>query len=546
MADESHDTSITETSLEQIDKLYAKHQQKFKSRATIPVEWRIYNLKQLWWMIKDNEAAIQAASKEDLDTGPLACSISDLWPVYNEIALAIRRLPTWVKPEVRWWDSQLAFKFMCPTIRKQPKGVCLIISPWNYPWQLSLVPLVHAIAAGCPVMLKPSEHSPACSALLAKLLPQYLDSGAYSVVLGGPQQAAHLLEKSWGHILFTGSGRIGSMVATAAAKTLTPMTLELGGKSPVIVSKCADLRKIARRIFSIKQLTCGQMCVTPDYILCDREVVKEFVEECKQTLEHFFPPAPSEQSMLKQPFTSRLRTKESYDRMQSFMEQADSAGRLAYKGEANAGSLRMGFSLVLLNEDGVGETGPLIEEEIFGPVLPIIPYSSLDTAIEYINNGPDPLAIYVCSSKRSVFKRVCEETMSGSCTWNDFAFSTFARSLPFGGVGASGYGAYHGEDGFKTFTHQKSTLEIPLYFEPLMSLRYPPITAFGQTVLTSLLLTGSSFNRPRSVRDERIRWYQGLPWMYIVGVAFACVFAVLVNLDNIQARTGMRAQTLNI
>ncbi|KAK1923282.1 Aldehyde/histidinol dehydrogenase [Papiliotrema laurentii] len=511
------------TTKDEIDSAYAALHETFATRKTYSLGYRVYQLKQLAYLIHDNRTAIHAAVKEDLGGGQFAVDLCDVFPILNEVDLAIKRLPKWAKDETRYMDSMLTFKFMSPRIHKQPKGVALIISPWNYPWQLTFIPLVNAIAAGCPALIKPSEFSPASSALMAKLLPLYLDSQAYRVVLGDAEQSTHLLKRPWGHIMYTGSDRVGKIVAKAAADTLTPTTLELGGKSPVIITEDADIPKTVKRMFTIKQLNTGQMCVTPDYVLCAEEIVDKFIAECKKTLDEFFPPFPHENSILHAPMASHLRSSKDFERQAAFIQQAESAGKLVYKGEVDVEKRRMGFSIVKLSLDGQGEKGGLVEEEIFGPVLPIIPVSSLDSAIRYINARPHPLSVYVCSSRKSVFNKVVKETISGSVTWNDFAFAVFARSLPFGGVGGSGWGAYHGYDGFVTFTHAKSTLQVPLLFEPLMSLRYPPVRPFAERALR-FLLTTSLPARPKSVEDEERRmkwrkWRGTLILMLVLGVA---------------------------
>ncbi|WVQ83377.1 hypothetical protein IAT38_005518 [Cryptococcus sp. DSM 104549] len=491
-----------DTPIAELDKIYATLTARFESRATLPLAYRLYNLKQLAYLVQDNSQRIQDAVNKDLGKGGFDVVSGDLWPVLNEIDLAVKKVGCWMKDDRRITDALFSMKSMRPRVKKQPKGVALIISTWNFPWQLSLSPLVGAIAAGCPAVIKSSEHAPTSAALLAELLPKYLDPEAYAGVCGGVEQATALLEKQWGHILYTGGAAVGKIVAQAAAKTLTPSTLELGGKSPVIVTSSADLKIAARRMLSLKTMTSGQICVAPDYILCVKDRVDEFVEVCKATLAEFFPPSPSPHSLLQPPQSCQLRNQADVTRQLSFITSAETRGKLVYRGEIDETQRKMGISLVRLNEGAVGETGGLVEEEVFGPVLSIIPVENLDAAIKYVNDRPKPLALYVCAGKRSEFLKVVNETWSGSATWNDFVLATFARNIPFGGIGASGWGAYHGKDGFDTFTHSKAVLEIPYLFEPLMSLRYPPVTALRQKLLTHLLFAGVNFSRPTSVEHE--------------------------------------------
>ncbi|WWC64986.1 uncharacterized protein I303_107600 [Kwoniella dejecticola CBS 10117] len=514
------------TSMDQIDKICTTLNARFDSMATHSLAYRLYNLKQLAYLIQDNEERIQQAVYKDLGKGGFDVSSGDLWPILNEIDLAVRRVKSWMRDESRIWDAMLSFKFMRPRVKKQPKGPVLIISAWNYPWQLTLSPLVGAIAAGCPAVLKVSEHAPSSSALLAELLPRYLDPEGYAVVLGAVDESTRLLEKPWGHILYTGSAGVGKIVATAAAKTLTPTTLELGGKSPVVVSSCANVKIAARRMFTIKQMAAGQV-IAPDYVLVMKDRVDDFIAACKETLDTFFPPSPSPLSFLHTPQSASMRNNTDLDRMISYLDKAEAEGKLVHRGEMNKETRRLGISLVKTNLNGEGESGGLVEDEVFGPVMAIIPVDDLDTAIKYINARPHPLALYVCSGKRSVFKKVINETWSGSATWNDFAFATYARNLPFGGVGASGWGSYHGKDGFDTFTHHKAVLEIPYIFEPLMSLRYPPLTNAKKALFKFLLCSGVSFSPPMSVEGEegKMRRRKVVKWMttILVGLVVAYI-----------------------
>ncbi|WWD20892.1 hypothetical protein CI109_105370 [Kwoniella shandongensis] len=524
------------TSLEKIEEIYTTLNARFDSLATHSLAYRLYNLKQLAYMIQDNEERIQEAVGKDLGKGAFDVSFGDLWPIINEINLALKRVEGWMKDEWRIKDAMFSFKSMRPRVKKQPKGVALIISTWNYPWQLALNPLIGAIAAGCPAVIKASEHAPSSAALLAEIMPRYLDPEGYAVVVGAVDETTRLLEKPWGHILYTGSAGIGQIVAHAAVKTLTPTTLELGGKSPVVVSSCANLKIAARRMFSIKQMTAGQICIAPDYVLVVKDRVDEFIAECRKTLDEMFPPSPSPLSTLHASSASNVRNSADLDRMMTYVSTAEEQGKLIYKGEVDKSTRRMGISLIRLNENAEGETGGIVKEEIFGPVMSIIPVENVDAAIKYINDRPRPLALYVCSGNRSVFEKILNETWSGSATWNDFAFATVARNLPFGGVGASGWGSYHGEDGFNTFTHRKAVLEVPYLFEPLMSLRYPPMAGWKQTIFKLMLFSGVSFRRPTSVEGEAKRLQRKKVISWLSG-------ALLLAVSVYAGALGIRAQS---
>ncbi|GMK56329.1 hypothetical protein CspeluHIS016_0301690 [Cutaneotrichosporon spelunceum] len=485
-----------DTPLDKIDELYDRLINTFQSHKTLPLAFRLYNLKQLAYMMQDNVAAFQAALASDLQRHPFDVELTEVWPAIGDIELAIKRLPEWMADESKTKDANGSFKLARPRVVKQPKGVSLIIGAWNFPVLLVIAPLIAAISAGCPAIIKGSEHSPASSALIAQLLPKYLDTDAYGFVTGGPEQATALLQKRWGHILYTGSGQVGKIVATAAAQTLTSTTLELGGKSPVIVSSDADVAVIARRLLSMKALNAGQVCVSPDYVLCAKDRVEELIQAMKDTLDEFYPPN-SDRSLIGDQFVfaSGIRNSRDYDRLVKVIEAADEEGKLVYRGETDASRNRMGINLVRLNHNGEGETTTLATDETFGPILPIIPVDDVEAAIQYVNARPTPLALYVCS------RSLIEKTLSGSAIWNDFSLTPAAATLPFGGVGESGWGNYHGYYGFLAFSHQKAIIEIPLWLEIAQKARYAP--NFNQKMVRRFLGAKIKFARPTSVEDEQ-------------------------------------------
>ncbi|BEI82732.1 hypothetical protein CcaverHIS002_0306000 [Cutaneotrichosporon cavernicola] len=491
-----------DTPLNEIDELYDRLSATFASHKTHALAFRLYNLKQLAYMLQDNVPAFQAALAADLQKKPFDVELTEVWPAIGDIDLAIKRLPEWMADESKSKDATGSFKLARPRVVKQPKGVSLIIGAWNFPVLLVVCPLIAAISAGCPAIIKGSEHSPASSALLAQLIPKYLDPDAYGFVMGGPEQATALLQKRWGHILYTGSGQVGKIVATAAAQTLTSTTLELGGKSPVIVSADADITITARRMLSMKQLNAGQVCVAPDYVLCAKERVDELVKAMKDTLDEFYPPN-SDRSLIGDSFdfASGIRNSRDYERLVKVIEAVDEEGKLVYRGETDPSRLRMGINLVRLNHNGDGETTTLVTEETFGPIIPIIPVDDVDAAIRYVNARPTPLALYVCSSSRKVFLDVINKTISGSAIWNDFSMTPLATTLPFGGVGESGWGSYHGFYGFLAFSHQKAVIEMPLWLEMAQKARYAP--NFNKKMVRRFLGANVKFPRPISVEHEQ-------------------------------------------
>lgn len=475
------------------DLLYATH----ASRKCQPIEYRLHYLKQLGYMLQDHSDAICETVRLDLGRSYEETAFGEVWVILHEVELAVARLAEWMKDESGFRDTHAGFKLNRPRVKKQPKGPALIVGPWNYPWQLNLGPLLGAIAAGCPAVVKPSEHSKHSSALFAQLVEQYLDPEAHRVVLGAVDHSTQLLDLEWAHIYFTGSTAIGRVVAQAAAKNLVPCTLELGGKSPVIICPSADLKISARRILSIKAMGCGQMCTNADYVLCPRDLVPALMQAMRETLQEFYP------DPLKTPAQSQMIHERAYERIAKMLDGARSQGKEIIGGETDASQRRVSVTVVKMNDGGQGESGPLLQEELFGPLLPIVPVEDVDAAIAYVNARPHPLALYVFSKRRADYEYVLERTLSGGSCFNDISIQTIQVGIPFGGVGQSGYGAGHGKNYFDTFTHRRAAIEVPFHMEPFMKLRYPNAGPIGHKIFKFLLGGKLSFKRSPSVEAEK-------------------------------------------
>jgi len=389
--------------------------------------------------------------------------ILEIGATLTEAVNAYHSVAKWSKPErapfsLNWFATK-------PTIRKEPKGVVLIISPFNYPIFLALRPLVGAIAAGNACVLKPSELTPAFSALLADLVPKYLDPELYAVVNGGIPETTKILELQWDHILYTGGSRVASIVLTAAAKTLSPVTTELGGNSPAVIDTTCDLKLTARRLLWGKVANSGQTCIAPDYALVPKGFVDQFVQACKEVLGEFYPEgAESSDSFCRIISTSHFK------RIKGLLDRT--GGQIVYGGSTNEETKFIEPTLVT----GVKGDDSLMGEEIFGPVLPIIEVDDVDEAIEFINAREHPLALYVFSSSSAFKSKVLENTQSGTVAINDTMIQAAAEVLPFGGIGASGSGYNSGKYTFDEFTHLRATLENPGFMDYIMSFRYPPYT----------------------------------------------------------------------
>ena len=430
----------------------------FDTGATATRRWRVTQLRALRDLLRRHQHRIEAALAADLGKPAAEVVITEIGPVIGEIDHALRRLRRWMRPR----RVRLPYQYLPARARvlRQPLGVVAIIGPWNYPVHLVLNPLVGALAAGNAVIIKPSELAPATSALLAELLPLHLDPRAVAVVEGGPEAVTDLLRQRLDHIFFTGSERVGRIVAEAAATTLTPVTLELGGKSPVYVDGSVDLTAAARRIMWGKLLNSGQTCVAPDYLLATPEVAGRLVPHLARAAEEFYGTEPAAN-----PDYGRIVTPGHAARPSGLLD-----GHVAaFGGAADVPARHVAPTII----DGADPDSPLMCEEIFGPVLPIVHVASAQAAIDFITARPKPLALYVFSRRRRVRRAFIRGTTSGGLCFDLPTAHLAAPELPFGGVGASGMGAYHGETSFETFSHSRSVLDKPLRPDTVRLL-YPP------------------------------------------------------------------------
>jgi len=445
----SDDKEIVET--------VARLRRAFDSGVTRPLEWRLSQLKQFAAMLRDNEPAMIEALRQDLGKPEFEAWIGEIGFLMGDVSYAIKHLPKWLKP--RKVKTPLAAQPAKARVYSEPLGVVLIIAPWNYPIQLALAPLVGALAAGNCAVIKPSEVAPASSALMAKLIPKYFDRDAVVVVEGGVPETTTLLAQRFDHIFYTGNGTVGRIVMEAAAKHLTPVTLELGGKSPAIVDRDVDLDVAARRIVWGKFFNAGQTCVAPDYVLVHESMEQALIERLRATLRDFYGDDPKQS-----PNYARVVNKRHHARLSRLLD----SGEKVVGGETDVESKYIAPT-VLRNVD---PGSPAMADEIFGPILPVLTVPDVDAAIRFINERPKPLALYVFTRDKDCAARVLERTSSGGACVNDAVSHLLPPELPFGGVGPSGMGAYHGKAGFDTFTHKKSVLDKPTYVDP--SLRYPP------------------------------------------------------------------------
>ncbi len=451
--------------------LVADLRARFDSGHTRSAAWRSRQLEGLVRLLETEQDEIFAALSADLGKPELEAWAAEIAFVRIEAEAARKRLGTWMRPEKV--KTPLISQPGKAMILREPLGVVLIIAPWNYPLQLALAPLVGAVAAGNAVVLKPSELAPATSAFLADALPRHLDPEAIRVVEGGVPETTALLEQKFDHIFYTGNGRVGRVVMRAAAEHLTPVTLELGGKSPCIVDRSADLRVAARRIVWGKFFNAGQTCVAPDYVLVHEAVEEALIEKMVEAVLAFFGEDPK-----LSPDFGRIVNDRHLQRLEALLR---SGGRVAAGGVVD-GEARY-IAPTILREVDPGSA--LMEEEIFGPLLPVLSVPDVEAAIAFVNGRDKPLALYVFAEDRQVQQDVLDRTSSGGAVVNHVILHLSVPDLPFGGVGGSGMGAYHGKTSFETFSHRKGVLKKPTQFDP--DLLYPPYTPFKMKWLRRLL-----------------------------------------------------------
>jgi aldehyde dehydrogenase (NAD+) len=440
----------------------------FASGRTRATDWRLRQLRGIERLLDEHEDQIAAALAQDLGRERAEAWLGDIASTRGEAEFARKHLRRWMKrKKQRVPLSQLPGSAW---VQYEPLGVVLIIAPWNYPVYLSLGPLVAAVAAGNCAVLKPSELAPATSVLLARLIPKYLDPDAIAVVEGAADTTQQLLSLGFDHALFTGGTAIGSKIMASAASTLTPVTLELGGKSPVIVTADADLDVTARRIAWGRLLNSGQTCVAPDYVLAEKSIKSELVRLIVDNVTAFR--TGNDMGM-------RIVNERQFDRLVGYLEATK--GEIAVGGHSDRDSLTI-EPTVIVDPD---PDEPAMTDEIFGPILPVIEVDSVDQAISFANGRPKPLALYVFSGSKSTGRRIVDSVPAGGAVLNHVAMHLLVPQLPFGGVGHSGMGSYHGEWGFQALSHRKAVLAKTT--KPDLKLLYPPYTEKGLKIMRRIL-----------------------------------------------------------
>jgi aldehyde dehydrogenase (NAD+) len=463
-------TPTPATDATQVTNVVARLRDGFESGRTRPLEWRARQLRRMKTMLEEREAEFLDALAADLGKPRLEGWATDLGIVINEIDHALRHLAGWMRPERVW--TPLAQRPGRAAIHREPFGVVLVIAPWNYPVHLLLLPMVGALAAGNAAVGKPSEVTANTSAALARIVPEYLDRDCIAIVEGGVPETQALLAERLDYVFYTGNGRVGRVVMEAAAKHLTPVTLELGGKSPVIVDEAANIEVAARRIAFGKFLNAGQTCIAPDYVLVARDRGDELVQQIGRAIRDFYGPDPAAS-----PDYARIVNDAHFRRLEKLLADGTPA-----VGGGTRAEERYIAPTVLRD---VSPDAEVMTEEIFGPILPVLSVADADEAIEFVNERDKPLALYLFSESDTVQRRVLERTSSGGACVNATMMHVTVPELPFGGVGPSGMGAYHGKAGFDVFSHRKSVLVKSTRLDP--KLAYPPYTKVKERLVRRFL-----------------------------------------------------------
>jgi len=460
----------------QLQQVFELQKQTFKARTYLGFEQRKQHLQTLYQMVAQHQDEIATAISHDFSNRSSdETRLFEVMTSLNGIKHSLKHLRKWMKPSKR--EVGILFQPASGYVMFQPLGVIGVIVPWNYPLFLAIGPLAQALAAGNNVMLKMSEYTPAFSELFKKLIAENFAQSHVNVIIGDAQIAQKFTHLPFDHLLFTGATSIAPHVLHAAADHLTPVTLELGGKSPAIVAQDADLKESARRIAFGKTMNAGQTCVAPDYALVHRSQQDEFIKAYFEVIQQFYP-----DSIADNPDYTAIVNERQFARLQHYLMDAQQKGAQLIQIEAEAEGRRMPHAVVT----DVNDDMQLMQNEIFGPILPIVCYEHINDAIEYINARERPLALYYFGYNKAEQQKVLHETHSGGVCLNETLMTAGMEDMPFGGVGASGMGHYHGHEGFKTFSHAKSVFVRPKF--SLMKLIYPPYGTWIQQLIYRLFI----------------------------------------------------------
>lgn len=442
----------------------------FLSNATKSVNYRKEQLKKFQQLLKDHEQELNEAIYQDLKKSTFESYTTEFSLVFAELKLAIKKVKFWSAR--KYVSTNLANLPGSSFIQPEPYGNTLIIGAWNYPYLLTFHPAVSAMAAGNTIIIKPSELAPHCSKIIAKIINENFDSHYFHVIEGGIPETTELLKLKFDKLFYTGGSKVAKVILKAAAEHLSPVTLELGGKSPAIIAKDASVKMAAKRLVWGKFLNSGQTCVAPDYLLVDKKIKPQLIEEIKKQIIQIH----GEDAKKSEAFI-RIINLHHYQRLTKLMDQ----DKIIFGGETDEKDLYIAPTMM----DRITWDDAVMKEEVFGPILPILEYENINEAIKQIKVQPKPLALYVFTNSAKVRDQVFNEISFGGGAVNETVMHFTNHHLPLGGVGNSGMGSYHGEYGFKAFSHEKSILQKPNWFEPFV--KYAPYNSFKLNILKKLM-----------------------------------------------------------
>ncbi|KAH9903141.1 NAD-dependent aldehyde dehydrogenase [Cubamyces lactineus] len=450
------------TPIDEIPKIHQHAREAFLSGKTRSIAFRKAQIAQVGYLLKDNEQRIKEALRRDLNRPELETDFFDMTAVYMDVRLAYDNVEQWAKPQKA--DFNVNFFAMSPKLQAEPRGVVLLVAPFNLPTLVIFSPLVSMIAGGNAVVIKPSEQLPTFNELITELIPQYLDNDLYRIVHGAREETTKLLELRWDHIFYVGNGRVGRIIAGAAAKHLTPTTMELGGKNPVVIDPKCDVNLAARRILWGRFSNAGQICMSPEYVLVPRGFQETLVNAMKEVYASFYPEGPAKSASF-----ARVVSQAHAERIKNMLDETK--GTIVLGGDTDVSQKYIAPTVV----KDVNVNDALMIEEIFGPVLCIVPVNDVHEAIAIINSQECPLAVYVFSPDKSFQNKVFENTRSGATLVNEVVITTAVHGLPMGGIGGSGYGYYTGKHAFEEFTHYRVSVDNPAWVDKVvLGARYPP------------------------------------------------------------------------
>lgn len=493
------------TSEPDFEQAYARLFKTFSTGKTKNLAWRKWQLKQCWWMMDDNEAKIAEAMKADLNRSEFESYAMDITVTKTNILETLKHLEEWAA------DEKIDAGFIFGTLgkarlRKEPLGVAFIIGAWNFPFVLTIQPMLAAIAAGCCVMVKPSEVAAASQKLMVDMFREYLDPEAIQLATGGVKETTFMLKYKFDHIFYTGSGKVASFITAAAARHLTPTVLELGGQAPAIITKTANVDLAAKRVAYAKYMNAGQMCLSVNHVFADPAIYDSFIKRLSFWNDQFLAGGVDRMA---HPINDQ-----NFDRLDKILSASD--GTITYGGGRNRATRN--FSPTVVTDVKISDS--LLSEELFGPICPVLK-SDYVSAYKQIGEMPHPLGLYIFSSSKAEINEILQNTNSGGVTVNDCMMHASVPNAPFGGVGPSGTGSYHGSYGFKAFTHMRTVVEIPTWLEAMLKFRYPP---FSDDNIKKIKVKNSlGFKRGETIQDQKVGqgWLgsrKTLRWWFKVGV----------------------------